>query len=102
MPKRIVVELSVEQEAELKRVRDSHGKPYMRERAAAVLKVAAGETLTAVGANGLLKRHEPETIHHWIKQYQAAGLAGWHIQPGRGRKPAFFPSERGGSQARTG
>ena len=93
MPKRIRVELTESQRSELEATRDRHPKPYMRERAAGVLKVAAGATLTEVGERGLQKRHEPETIHRWIKHYQAAGLAGWKIKPGRGRKPAFFPPE---------
>lgn len=97
MPKRIVVELSNEQSEELKKVRDRHEKAYMRERAAAVLKVASGETLTTVGEHGLLKRHKPDTIHNWIKDYLSQGLAGWAIKKGRGRKPAFFPKNERGS-----
>ena len=92
MPKRIEVELSEGQRVELEKVRDRHEKAYQRERAAAVLKVAAGESLTAVGEKGLLKRHEPETVHEWVKRYLQAGLDGWKIKAGRGRKPKFSPS----------
>lgn len=94
MPKRIVVDLSPEQQDELEITRNQHPKPYMRERAAAVLKVASGETLTAVGETGLVKRHEPETIHLWIQSYLASGLDGWVIKKGRGRKPAYFPKDQ--------
>jgi macrodomain Ter protein organizer (MatP/YcbG family) len=97
MPKYIGVELSESQEAELEKVRHQHPKAYMRERAAAVLKVAAGETVTVVAEKSLLTRHEPETVHHWIKNYLAHGLQGWNIQSGRGRKAAFFPSKSGSS-----
>ncbi len=97
MPKRIVVELSNEQSEELEKVRDRHEKAYMRERAAAVLKVASGETLTAVGEHGLLKRHKLDTIHRWIKDYLSQGLEGWVIKKGRGRKPVFFPKNERGS-----
>ena len=93
MPKRIVIELSPAQQQELEQVRDRHAKPYLRERAAAVLKVAAGQTLSEVAARGLHKRHEPETVHDWIKSYLQDGLAGWAIKPGRGRKPVFFPKD---------
>jgi hypothetical protein len=48
----------------------------MRERAAAVLKVAKGETVTVVAEKGRLTRHEPETVHHWIKTYLEVGLKG--------------------------
>ena len=91
MPKRIVVELSQAQRRELEQVRASHAKPYMRERAAAVLKVAEGQTLSAVATSALLTRHKPETIHGWIDTYLRQGLQGWVVKAGRGRKPAFFP-----------
>ncbi len=94
MPKRIRVELKAEQQRELEHVRDRHAKPYMRQRAAAVLKVAAGQWLTTVRETGLLKRHEPETIHGWIDSYLEYGLEGWAIKPGRGRKATFFPQKR--------
>jgi hypothetical protein len=94
MPKRIRVDLNETQRQELEKVRRQHVKPYMRERAAAVLKVGAGQTVTTVAETGLLIRHEPETVKGWIDSYQAAGLEGWEIQPGRGRKAAFSPSNR--------
>src|SRR6476620_4692402 len=93
MPKYIVVELSESQEAELEKTRHQHPKAYMRERAAAVLKVAKGETVSVVAEKGLLTRHEPETVHQWIKKYLAQGLKGWDIRNGRGRKAAFSPSK---------
>ena len=93
MPKRIRVELTTAQREELQAIRDRHPQAYLRERAAAVLKVAAGATLTEVGERGLLKRHEPETVHGWVNAYLSQGVAGWTVKPGRGRKPAFFPPE---------
>jgi len=92
MPKRIEVSLSAEQQDELAHVRHRHPKAHMRERAVAVvavLKVAAGQTLTEVAETCLLIRHEPETIHLWIKQYLAQGPTGWQIRAGRARKTAF-------------
>lgn len=93
MPKRIRVELTAVQRTELEALRDRHPQAYLRERAAAVLKVATGETLTEVGERGLLKRHEPETVHGWIKAYLKHGVAGWKIKAGRGRKAAYFPPQ---------
>jgi transposase len=95
MPKRITVPLSEAQQQELVQVRDQHPKPYLRERAAAVLKVASGLTVTAVAEQGLHKRHEPETVRLWIDRYLEQGVAGWTIRPGRGRKPKFSPSGSG-------
>ncbi len=91
MPKRIRVELTAAQRAELEMIRDRHLQAYLRERAAAVLKVADGATLTEVSERVLLKRHEPETVHGWIKAYLTHGMAGWKIKTGRGRKPVYFP-----------
>jgi len=92
MGTRLRVELSAAQVQELARVRDHHPKAYLRERASAILKVASGWTAKAVGEQGLLKRHEPETVSLWVKQYLAQGMSGLVIKPGRGRKPAFSPS----------
>lgn len=94
MPKRIRVTLSAAQADELRQARDQHPKGYVRERAAGILKVAHGATLTEVGAQGLYRRHEPETVHGWIEQYLAKGLAGLVVKPGSGRKPKFSPSAR--------
>lgn len=94
MPKRIRVSLSEAQVQELESLRHTAPKPYLRERAAAVLKVAKGETVTAVAEKGLLIRHEPETVHSWIKAYLKDGIAGWTIGAGRGRKASFSPNQR--------
>jgi transposase len=94
MPKIIRVVLEEKQRQELEEIRDHHGKPYLRERAAAILKVADGERVTKVAERGLLKRHEPETISEWIRRYRQSGVAGLVIKSGRGRKAAFFPSKR--------
>jgi len=92
MPKRIRVSLSESQQRELEQARDGHPKAFIRERAAAVLKVACGNSVTEVAERGLLKRHEPETVHLWIKRYLQGGVGGWQVKPGRGRKALFSPS----------
>ena len=97
MPKMIQVVLDRRQRQELEEIRDHHAKPYLRERAAAILKVADGQRVSEVAERGLLKRHEPETISGWIRRYQQCGIAGLVIKSGRGRKPAFSPAQRGAS-----
>ena len=92
MPKRYVIELSAEQRQQLERIRDTHPKPYLRERAAAVLKVADHESARQVATQGLLKRRSKDTVSQWIRRYLAQGLEGLRIRAGRGRKPAFSPS----------
>lgn len=73
------------------RVRDRHPTPYLRERAAAVLKVADGWAVKDVAAVGLLRPHPPNTVAGGLTRYEGEGLRGLRIRPGRGRKPAFSP-----------
>src|SRR5436190_16802942 len=65
-------------------------KPYRRERATALLKIAAGQPAAAVARSGLLRPRDPDTVYSWLDRYERDGLAGLTIAPGRGRKPAFF------------
>ena len=80
------------QEAELAHLRDHHPKPYRRERAAALLQVAAGASARQVALHGLYRRRGSQTVPAWLRRYQAHGAAGLGVQPGRGRKPAFAPT----------
>jgi transposase len=91
MTKVLVIELSQEQQQELEQVRDKAPKAYMRERAAALLKIAEGRTGRQVALKGLLKARQPDTIYRWVARYRAEGVGGLSNRPGRGRKPAFFP-----------
>jgi transposase len=96
MPKRFRIKLTPEQRHELERVRDTNPRPYMRERAAAILKIADGQAARQVAQHGLLKRRDEDTVAEWVQRYLAEGLAGLQIKPGRGRKPAFSPSAPNG------
>ena len=91
MPKRRYFKPTEEEKAELKSVRDSHERPYMREKASALLKIAGGQTPHAVALAGLLKRRRPDTIYGWLDRYKADGIKGLLVKKGRGRKPAFSP-----------
>lgn len=93
MPRRIVVELTAEQQAELEDAVVRHPKPYVRERSAAILKVANGKSVKEVAEEGLLVPRTIDSLYFWIKRYEAEGLAGLLNKEGRGRKPAFSPSE---------
>ncbi len=92
MPKPLCLVLSAQQIKELEQARDKHPLPYVRERAAALLKIAAGRSARDVALHGLLKVRWPDTVYEWVKRYRADGLRGLLIRPGRGRKPAFSPS----------
>lgn len=98
MAARKQVSLSDEQRQELEQARDRHGKPYVRERAAAILKVADGQSMRQVALHGLLKPHEPEAVSGWIARYLQEGLPGLRVRKGAGRKPRFSPPGRGGGQ----
>jgi hypothetical protein len=92
MPKPLTIKLTEAQRAELEDARDHHPLPYLRERAAAILKIADGLSGRETARQRLLKAHWPDTIYAWVKRYQADhSLAGLKIKAGRGRKPAFFP-----------
>jgi hypothetical protein len=84
--------LSNAQRGELVWTRDHAPKSYLRERAGALLKIAQGTPAAWVARDGLLRPREPMTVYDWMNRYQARGMAGLTIRPGRGRKPAFSPS----------
>jgi transposase len=73
-------------------LRDAAAKPYLRERAAALLKIADGQSAAAVARTGLLRPRQPDTVYRWLRRFRAEGVAGLRDRPGRGRKPAFSPS----------
>jgi transposase len=95
MAEPLTITLSREQETELEKLRDRHPKAHVRERAAAILKIAAGSSGRQVALRGLLKARKPDSIYAWVKRYQAEGSQGLENKPGRGRKPAFSPSVPG-------
>jgi hypothetical protein len=97
MSKRHTLELTQSQRAELERMRDHDPLPYHRERAAALLKIADGQSAHAVARSGLYKPRDPDTVYSWLARYRAAGMAGLRIRTGRGRKAAFSPSPSNGA-----
>lgn len=91
MAKPLVIELTDKQRQELVEIRDKHEKPYVRERAAAILKIADGMSGRSVALFGLLKKRDPDSVYSWVRRYNAEGVAGLQVRSGRGRKPAFSP-----------
>ena len=87
-----LLSLSAEERTTLRHLRDHAPKPYPRERAAALLKLADGATIQQVAQTGLLRPRARITVADWLNRYLAEGLAGLTLRPGRGRKPAFSPS----------
>ena len=85
---------------DLEEVREDALKPYLGEPAAAILKIAKGESGREVTLYGLLKPHWQDTIYEWVARYGAKGKAGLEVKPRRGRKPAFSPPYPNGEEAR--
>lgn len=73
--------LTPEQRHDLERVRDRDPRPYLRERAGALLKIAAGDSARHVARHGLLRPRQPETVCRWLAAYRAHGLPGLQQQP---------------------
>jgi len=91
-PRKVI--LSEQQYAELRYIRDHHPLPYMRERAAGILKVADGQSMNYVATYGLLRKIQYETISDWITRYEQEGIEGLRMKSGRGRKPSFPSPKR--------
>lgn len=100
MPKHRTLTLNPEQYQELATCRDHDKRSYMRERAAALIKIAEGMKPAHVADHGLLRRRDPDTVYTWLDRYEREGLPGLVNRKGRGRKPAFSPClpERGKSE----
>ena len=89
--KRRLVYLTAEQRRELLHMRDHDPLPYMRTKAAAIVKVADGWPICRVAAIGLNKPYHEDTVRSWINRYEQEGLEGLRVKRGRGRKPVFSP-----------
>jgi Winged helix-turn helix len=57
-------------------VRDHDPHPDLRERCAALLKIAAGASPHAVARTGLLRPRDPDTVYSWLNLYVTAGRDG--------------------------
>jgi transposase len=94
MPTPYQLSLTQEQEAELVHARDYAPQPYLRERAAVLLKIAAGLSIRRAAQTGGLKPHHRDSVCGWVARYQSEGLVGLLVRKGRGRKPASFRTSR--------
>ena len=87
--------LSPEERGQLEQITKSDPKAYRRERAAALLKIAAGEDAAQVARTGLVRRRKPEPVYRWVDRFGEEGLDGLTLQPGRRREPALFSPGHG-------
>ena len=71
---RRTLDLTESQAQELRHHRDHDPRPYVRERCAALLKIADGMSPHAVALHGLLKRRKPDTVYAWLDFYEIIGF----------------------------
>lgn len=88
MAQRRRLNLNKEQEKELSQLRDQTKQEYIRERCAALLKIAGGQSPHWVALHGLLKPRDPDTVYNWLDIYEDEGIAGLqaHQQGGHHRE----------------
>ena len=84
------ISLTEEQRQELVRLRDHDPRPYVRERGAAVLKIAEGQSPHRVAKSGLLKPRDPDSIYAWLDRYEAEGVAGLIAHPHGGSRGRYL------------
>src|SRR5947209_695227 len=87
MVRRRTLDLTADAHEALVDCRDHDPHPQMRERAAALLKIAHGASPHAVAVGGLLRRRKPDTVYTWLDRYETAGLQGLreHLHQGHSR-----------------
>lgn len=90
MADRRTLDLTSEQQRALEAHRDRDPRPYVRERAAALLKIAGGLSPHAVAVGGLLKPRDPDTVYGWLTTYEEAGLAGVIARQHGGSRRGYF------------
>jgi hypothetical protein len=90
MPKRRYLTLAASQRVELEQLLHRDPRPYMRERASALLQVADGRSSHWVALNGLLRRRKPDTVIGWLNAYEQGGVSALVHRPRRRRH--FSPS----------
>jgi hypothetical protein len=79
VPKQRPLHLTPEQRACLEdSLRHDH-RAYIREQAAALLKITDGMTANAVALHGLLRRRKPATVRGWRDHYEKYGKL--HVRP---------------------
>lgn len=97
MPKRYEIVLSEQEEQKLQSWLKNPPRPYLRERARAILKVSQGETIAAT-AQKLRVRVHRNAVSEWVQRFLAERLEGLKIKGGRGRKAVFSPPRKRRSQ----
>lgn len=84
MAKRHKLHLTDEETQMLRHLRDTAEPAYLRERAGALLKIAAGASPHKVARSGLLKQRKPDTVYAWLDAYRQQVSKDFGINPVKG------------------
>ncbi|CAN5499501.1 hypothetical protein BH10CHL1_BH10CHL1_12970 [soil metagenome] len=76
MARRRMLKLNEEEQQALSELRDRTKEEGVRERCAALLKIANGPSAHQVAQHGLLRQRDPDTVYNWLALYAAEGVAG--------------------------
>lgn len=90
MAARRTVELTEDERQELLHILHRDRRPYLRDKAAAILKVAAGMTAHQVALRGLNRPYDPDTIYGWLDEFQLQR----QVLPQPPRRGGFSPLGR--------
>lgn len=97
MPKRYTIELTEQEKQKLESWTKNPPRPYLRERARAILNVSEGRTIEETAKEIRVRVHR-NAVAEWVKRFLAERLAGLKIRAGRGRKAIFSPTRGRRSQ----
>lgn len=94
MVHRRTLTLTTDERTALVAARDHDPHPDVRERCAALLKIAAGHSAHHVARHGLLRPRDPDTVYGWLDLYAAEGLTGLRTRRHGGPRHHPFRSGR--------
>jgi transposase len=94
MATRRTLSLTEKEREKLIEHRDHDSRPYVRERCAAMLKIAKGKSPHWVSQHGLLKKRDPDTVYNWLDYYEEEGLAGLIAHRHGGNQRGGFDQEK--------
>jgi len=97
MPKRYKIVLTEPEQQKLEGWVKNPPRPYLRERARAILNISQGKTIQATVEKLRVRVHR-NAVSEWVRRFLSDGLEGLKIKRGRGRKAVFSPDRKRRSQ----
>ena len=91
MPKRYQIVLTDAERQKLESWVKNPPRPYLRERARAILNLSQGESIQATAQKLRIRVHR-NAVSEWVQRFLSERLEGLKIKAGRGRKAIFSPT----------